>query len=81
MTVKELKQSLAAYPDDMPVKLNLYGGFDIEKAIDITEENYILYSETAHIDRTAPEEEWDCEDGKFEMGDGPQYLLINAPVY
>lgn len=81
MTIKELKQSLAAYPDDMPVKLNLYGGFDIKNAVDFTEENYILYSETAFVNDAASEEEWDCEDGKFELGDGPQYLLINAPVY
>ena len=81
MTNKELQNELAKYPDDMPVKLDIKNEAKESGIIDFTEENIMLNSESSYIDENAPEDEWDCEDGKFELGDGKRYLLINPVIY
>jgi len=76
MTNKELQEYLKQFSDDLPVKL--YKDGDIR---DFFDEDILITSETAHVNTETPEEEWDCEDGKFELGDGPEFILFNAPVY
>lgn len=80
MTNKELQTLLAQYPDDMPVKLMPNATCYDHSIIDFSEENVLHTSETAFCDDEAPEDEWDTEDGKVELGDGPQYLLINPII-
>lgn len=82
MTNKELQAYLAQFPDQMPIKLLPKGNGDIRtwKPIDLTEENILHTSETAYADDEAPEDEWDCEDGKIELGSGQQYLLFNPVI-
>lgn len=80
MNIKELKQLLNEYPDDMPVKLLKNLGI-YDDVVDFTEENILVTSDTAFVNKDAPEEEWDAEDGKIELGDGTKYLLINPIEY
>lgn len=79
MTNKELQTLLVQYPDDMPIKLMIDSSYKC-KPIDFTEENILHTSETAYIDFSADEELWDTEDGKVELGDGQQYILINPII-
>lgn len=83
MTNKELQNLLKDYPDDMPVRL-LYDHTSYSKEknniIEFTEENVLRTSETVYVDDDAPEDEWDNEDGKIELGDGLQYLLFNPII-
>lgn len=78
MTNKELQTFLAHHPDDMPIKIMIK--HDSQKIHPLDEENILLSSETAYINEDAPEDEWDHEDGKFELGSGPQYLLFNPII-
>lgn len=80
MKNKDLQQLLAQYPDDMPIKFLPHHDTRAVPTLDFEEENIMLTSETAYVDHTAPEDEWDCEEGKVELGDGPQYLLINPII-
>lgn len=52
-----------------------------KKNFEIDGENIVVYSDSAFIDSDVPEDEWDTEDGKLELGDGEKYLILNAPVY
>ncbi len=80
MTNKELQIYLATYPDDMPIKLNI-DYTDLKRPIiDFTEENIMLTAMTAYCNSDAPEEEWDTEDGKVELGDGEIFLLFNPII-
>lgn len=79
MTNKQFQDLLSLYPDDMPVKL--LPDHRSMKVIDITNESLLFTSETAHIDDTFPEDEWDTEDGKVIIGDGQRYLLLNPIIH
>jgi hypothetical protein len=79
MTNIELQKLLAKYPDDMPIKL-LTSHESNWPVIDFTDENILHTSETAYVDYGADESEWDTEDGKIELGSGPQLLLINPII-
>lgn len=68
---------LKKYPANIPVRLRASDNNDI---IEVSSDSVILTSETAYIDSEAPEGEWDHEDGKVELGDGQQYLLINPVI-
>lgn len=75
MTNKELQNYLSKFPDEMPIKL-----FTDEVTFDLKEENILHTSETAYVNNEAPEDEWDSEDGKIELGNGSQYLLFNPII-
>ncbi len=81
MTNKELQLLLSKWPDEMPIKLlpDTYRP-DITQ-IPFTEDHILHTSETAYLNDEAPDEEWDHEDGKIELGDGIQYLLINPIIH
>lgn len=76
MTNIELQNYMKQFPNDLPIKIRIDG--DSVKALD--EENILHTSETAYVDPNAPEDEWDCEDGKIMLGDGQQYLLFNPII-
>lgn len=76
MTNKELQQLLSCYHDNTPIKLIV----DHKTVIGFTEENALLTSETAFVNSEAPEDEWDAEEGRIDLGDGPQFLLINPII-
>jgi hypothetical protein len=76
MTNKELQDFLKQYPDEMPIKLRV----EEMEVVELTTENILHTSETAYVNDEAPEEEWDCEDGKIELGSGTQYLLLNPLI-
>lgn len=78
MKNKELQQLLSAYPDNMTVKLMTGNSRDSIK--DFDNENIIEWSDTHYVDDEAPEEEWDHEDGKVELGSGETFLLINPVI-
>jgi hypothetical protein len=80
MTNGELQKLLAEYPADMPVKLMPKINNDYKTVVDLDEDNILHSSETAYVDTEAPEDEWDTEDGKVELGDGQQYLLFNPII-
>lgn len=90
MTNKELQTYLQQFSDDLPVKLlhthetkPVGDGTPKQKhsdPIEFTDENVLHTSETAYVDPDAPEDEWDNEDGKIELGGGRQYLLINPVI-
>lgn len=78
MKNQELLTILAGYPADMEIKIMIDHN---ERFVnDMDSENILHTSDTAHIDTSAPEEEWDNEDGKASLGDGQQYLLINPII-
>lgn len=78
-TNKQLQELLKQYPDDMPIKLLV--DHDLKTKIqDFDEENILHSSETAYVDGDAEPMDWDCEDGKVELGEGQQYLLINPII-
>jgi hypothetical protein len=78
MTNKELQELLAQHPDDIIIKLRKDDlGLHVDE---IDKENILLTSETAHINLDAPEDEWDCEDGKIDLGAGRRFLLINPII-
>ena len=79
MTNKAFQDLLKQYPDDMPVKL-LIDHKRVNAITDMDEENLLLTSETVYITKDAPEDEWDTEDGKRELGNGQQFLLINPII-
>jgi hypothetical protein len=80
MKNSELQELLAQYPDDMPIKL-LVDHCDVKAPlIEFTDENVLHTSETAYVDTDADLEDWDTEDGKIELGDGQQFLLINPMI-
>lgn len=78
MTNKELQDFLADYPDDFPVKLMV--DHNDKTIVELTEENILHSSVTAYVNDEAPEEEWNHEDGKIELGTGQQYLLFNPII-
>ena len=81
MTNKQFQELLSKYPDDMPVRLQTNGPLPFAtQEIDFSEENILLTSETAYADDEALEEGWDSVDGKIELGDGLQYLLLNPTI-
>jgi hypothetical protein len=82
MTNKELQEYLAEYPDNMTIKFIADPSFFIKnkRVYDFNEDAIIVSSPTSFVDETAPEEEWDCEDGKIRLGDGEQYLLFNPII-
>jgi hypothetical protein len=75
MTVKELKEALSEFPEDLDVRALIGNSV---KPYSLTTDNLLHTSETCFANDDAPLEEWDCEDGKLELGSGTQYLLINA---
>lgn len=75
----ELQKILAVYPADMPIKIRT-GNVNSDVIEDFDEENIVEASNTAYVDDEAPEEEWDHEYGKIELGDGERYLLINPII-
>jgi len=77
MTNSELQALLSAYPPDMPVMYLDYDGNKVE----FTGESLIETTDTAFIDEDAPEDEWDHEDGKIELGSGERHILLNAMIY
>lgn len=79
MTNKELQSYLAQFPDEMPVKL-LVKAEPKAQPIELTEEKILHSSESAYVNSDAPEDEWDTEDGKIELGSGQQYLLFNPVI-
>lgn len=76
MTNKELQLLLSEHPDGMEVALRVEGN----TVMPMIPDHIHLTSETAYVDASAPEDEWDTEDGKIRLGDGMQYLLINPIV-
>ncbi len=78
MTNKQLQDYLKKYPDNMPIKLIIT--HQERRAHNLIEENILLSSTTAHINEDAPEDEWDAEGGKVELGVGEKYLLINPII-
>jgi len=78
MTNKELRRILLGYPDDLPVRL--LTDHRSPKIIDFTNESVLLTSETAFVNPDAPEDEWDHEDGRIDLGNGQQFLLINPII-
>ena len=80
MTNKDFQLLLQQYPDDLDIRL-IPDQRNWSKTIPFTEENILHTSETAHIDDSFPEDEWDHEDGKVQLGNGKQYLLINPIIY
>jgi hypothetical protein len=76
MTNIELQKYLKQFPDYLPIKIRV-GGDHVKE---LEEENLLHTSETAYADDTAPEDEWDSEDGKIMLGDGQQYLLFNPII-
>lgn len=80
MKNKELQELLRQYPDDIDVRLLPKADGDYKTVVPFTDENILHTSETAFIDNDAPEDEWDTEDGKVELGNGVQYLLINPII-
>ena len=76
MNVSELIQELQKHPGDMPVKVLVNATDNKAPVFDFTEENILCTSEGAYVDHTAPEDEWDHEDGKVTQS-GKPYLLIN----
>lgn len=79
MTNFELQVLLQQYPDD--IEIRHIPDTKSGEIIEFTDENILHTSETAHVDRDAKEDDWDTEDGKIELGDGKQYLLINPIIY
>jgi hypothetical protein len=79
MTNKEFQELLSEYPSDLPIKL-LVKHEPMAKCIDFDDENILLTSETAYVNEDAPEDEWDTEDGKIELGEGQRYLLLNPII-
>lgn len=76
MTNKELQDYLKQFPDEMPVRRLTEDNLIVDMDTD-----FILHtSDTAFVDTDAPEDEWDDEDGKIELGDGEQYLLFNPII-
>ncbi len=75
MTNKELRDYLQTLPDELNVKI-----FDGKNAKEFTDDQIIISADTAFVDDEAPEDEWDCEDGKIELGDGEKYILLNALI-
>lgn len=82
MSNKELQNLLKDFPDDMEVRLlpKDFGATSDRHIVPFSQENILHTSESAYINDEAPEEEWDSEDGKIELGDGKQYLLINPII-
>jgi HD superfamily phosphohydrolase YqeK len=76
MTNKEIHDFFKQYPEEMPIKLRV----EEMEVVELTTENILHTSETAYVNDEAPEEEWDCEDGKIELGSGTQYLLLNPLI-
>ena len=77
MKNSELQKILAQYPGDMPIKIFVDHSRPKEPLEDFDEDHFMLSAETAYANSDAPEEEWDTEQGKFELGDGEPFLLIN----
>jgi hypothetical protein len=71
----ELQSLLKTYPDNIDIKMLSPDG----KLQDF--EGEVLHtSDTAYVDDEAPEGEWDTEEGKVELGNGRQYLLLNPII-
>ena len=80
MTNIQLQQLLATYDDNMPVKLSVNNSSPHSTKVDFTEDNIVLTSTTAYANDEAPEDEWDNDSGKIELGDGERYLLLNSNI-
>lgn len=78
MTNKQFQKLLKRYPNDLPVKLMV--GDSARTVVQFDGDRIIESSETAYINKEAPEDQWDTEDGKIELGDGQRYLLINPII-
>ena len=87
MTVQELKALLSNFPDDMPVKLlpnNSLPMLSVDNKavvsiVDLTADHFLQTTDKAYVDSDAPEDEWDCEDGKI-IYDGMPFLLVNPII-
>lgn len=77
MTIETLIEALKAFPRTLEVRA--LSGKDNE-IYPISIDNLLHTSETAFVNDDAHVDEWDCEDGKIELGSGKQYLLINAII-
>jgi len=78
MTNIQLQELLAQHPDDMPIRI-MVSHFS-KDVFDFDTDHVMKTSETAYVNPDAPEDEWDTEDGKVELGDGQQFLLINPII-
>ena len=79
MNNKELQEYLKQYPDDLEILL-IPDIKNWSQTIPFTDENILHTSETAYVDDEADEDDWDCEDGKVELGEGKRYLLFNPLI-
>ena len=79
MNNKELQEYLKQYPDDLDILL-IPDLKNWSQTIPFTEENILHTSYTAYVDDEADEDDWDCEDGRIELGDGKRYLLFNPVI-
>lgn len=80
MNNKKLQDYLKQFPDEMEIKCLRNMMSDDGSKYNLTEENIIIYTDTAYIDSDAPEEEHDTEEGKLQLGTGERFLLFNTPV-
>jgi hypothetical protein len=76
MNVQQLIEILSKYPQDTPVRINS----NYDPVVDLTPDHVVLTSTTAYANDEAPEEEWDCDSGKLELGDGERFIMLNAPI-
>lgn len=84
MSNKELQELLKQFPDDLQIKFLANSNVPVrdyktEAIREFTDENILHTSEGAWVDDEAPEDEWDCEDGKIRHK-GAWYLLINPII-
>lgn len=79
-TVQQLIDHLNQFDKSMPVKILLNCHDFKTPPQEFQTENILLTSETAHVNPDAPEDEWDCEDGRIHLGYGQQYILINPII-
>lgn len=76
MNRKQLQDYLEQFPEDIPIMVLI----DNHSVDDLTEDHILHTSDTAYVDESVPEDDFDCEDGKIMLGDGRQYVLINAII-
>lgn len=78
MTIEQLYQILDNYPDTTEIRLMVNQTNQVVQPLN--DDHILLTSETAFVNQDAPEDEWDTEDGKVELGGGKKYLLINPII-
>lgn len=76
----ELQNYLKQFDDETPIKHLDQSHKILGDIRDFKFENILHTSETAYVDGGAPEDEWDCEEGKLCLGDGKQFLLLNPII-